>query len=196
MAALGSPAITVQLRTGKLMNVVRTIVQIAGSLGATLKHVASKRPTVQYPDVKPNLPPRYKGRIVLTRDPDGQERCVACYLCSAVCPVDCIAIQSTEASDGERRYPSSFRIDFARCIFCGMCEEACPTLAIQLTPDFEMCTYQREKLVYEKEDLLVEGTGKHPRYNFYHHAGVPIKGKAIGQAEHEAPPLDPYSNLP
>jgi NADH-quinone oxidoreductase subunit I len=180
----------------KPMNVVKTVWQLAGSLAATIKHVAAKRPTVQYPDVKPNLPPRYKGRIVLTRDPDGQERCVACYLCSSVCPVDCISLQGTEAAADERRYPETFRIDFARCIFCGMCEEACPTLAIQLTPDFEMCVYQRDKLVYEKKDLLIDGTGKHPYYNFYRHCGVPIKGKAIGQAEHEAPPLDPYSNLP
>ena len=178
------------------MNVAKTVWYLAGSLAATIKHVAAKRPTVQYPDVKPNLPPRYKGRIVLTRDPDGQERCVACYLCSSVCPVDCISIQGTEAAEDERRYPETFRINFARCIFCGMCEEACPTLAIQLTPDFEMCVYQREKLVYEKKDLLIDGTGKHPYYNFYRHSGVPIKGKAIGQAEHEAPPLDPYSNLP
>jgi NADH-quinone oxidoreductase subunit I len=178
------------------MNVVKTLWQLAGALAATARHVAARRPTVQYPDERPALPPRYKGRIVLTRDPDGQERCVACYLCSAVCPVDCISIQATEAPADERRYPASFQINFARCIFCGMCEEACPTLAIQLTPDFEMCTYQREKLVYEKADLLIEGTGKHPHYNFYRHAGVPIAGKAIGEAEHEAPPVDPYSNLP
>lgn len=178
------------------MNVVKIIWQLAASLAATAKHAVAKRPTVQYPDVKPQLPPRYKGRIVLTRDPDGQERCVACYLCSAVCPVDCINIQAAEVPEDERRYPESFRINFARCIFCGMCEEACPTLAIQLTPDFEMCVYRRGQLMYEKADLLIDGTGKHPHYNFYRHAGVPIKGKAIGQAEHEAPPLDPFSNLP
>jgi NADH-quinone oxidoreductase subunit I len=178
------------------MNVVKTIWQLAGALATTAKHVAAKRPTVQYPDVKPDLPPRYKGRIVLTRDPDGQERCVACYLCAAVCPVDCITLQATEVAEEERRYPEWFRINFARCIFCGMCEEACPTLALQLTPDFEMCVYRRDKLLYEKEDLLIDGSGKHPYYNFYRHAGVPIQGKAIGQAEHEAPPLDPHSNLP
>jgi NADH-quinone oxidoreductase subunit I len=178
------------------MNVLKTITQLAGALAVTAKHALGKRPTVQYPDERPNLPPRYKGRIVLTRDPDGQERCVACYLCSSVCPVDCIRIQGTEAPADDRRYPLTFSINFARCIFCGMCEEACPTLAIQLTPDFELAAYSRGKMLFEKEDLLIAGTGKHPHYNFYRHSGVPVRGKPIGQAEHEAPPLDPHSNLP
>ena len=115
-----------------------------------------RRVTVQYPEQKPYLAPRYRGRIILARDPDGGERCVACYLCAVVCPVDCIALQATEDATG-RRYPEFFRINFSRCIFCGFCEEACPTYAIQLTPDFEMGEYQRPNLVYEKEDLLIEG---------------------------------------
>ena len=178
------------------MNVLMTITRLAGALAVTAKHALGKRPTVQYPDERPNLPPRYKGRIVLTRDPDGQERCVACYLCSSVCPVDCILIQGSERPEDDRRYPLTFSINFARCIFCGMCEEACPTLAIQLTPDFELAAYSRGKMLFEKEDLLIPGTGKHPHYNFYRHSGVPVRGKAIGQAEHEAPPVDPRSNLP
>ena len=96
------------------------------------------------------------GRIILSRDPDGEERCVACYLCAVACPVDCIALQATEDEHG-RRYPEFFRINFSRCIFCGFCEEACPTYAIQLTPDFEMGEYERQNLVYEKEDLLISG---------------------------------------
>ena len=79
---------------------------------------------------------------------------MACYLCAAACPVDCIALQATEDEHG-RRYPEFFRINFSRCIFCGFCEEACPTYAIQLTPDFEMGEYDRQNLVYEKEDLLI-----------------------------------------
>jgi NADH-quinone oxidoreductase subunit I len=179
-----------------MMNVAKAIGGLIGSLAATLKHVAAPRDTVLYPEQKPDLPPRFRGRIVLTRDPDGAERCVACYLCSAVCPVSCIDIQSTEASADERRYPETFQINFARCIFCGLCEEACPTLAIQLTPDFEMCVRERKSLLYRKEDLLIEGPGKHPHYNFYRHSGVPIAGKPIGAAAHEAPPTDPSSNLP
>jgi NADH-quinone oxidoreductase subunit I len=179
-----------------MMNVAKAIGGLIGSLAATLKHVAAPRDTVLYPECEPELPPRFRGRIVLTRDPDGAERCVACYLCSAVCPVSCIDIQSTEASADERRYPETFQINFARCIFCGLCEEACPTLAIQLTPDFEMCVRERKSLLYRKEDLLIEGPGKHPHYNFYRHSGVPIAGKPIGAAAHEAPPTDPSSNLP
>ncbi|MFQ5730845.1 MAG: NADH-quinone oxidoreductase subunit NuoI [Planctomycetaceae bacterium] len=160
-----------------------------------LLHTFHRRETVQYPDENPNLPPRFRGRIVLSRDPDGQERCVACHLCSAVCPVDCIALQATEDGHG-RRYPEFFRINFSRCIFCGFCEEACPTYAIQLTPDFEMSEFRRSDLVYEKEDLLIDGTGKYPDYNFYHVCGLAIDGKDKGQAECESPPVDVKDLLP
>jgi NADH-quinone oxidoreductase subunit I len=165
------------------------------SIWEILKHTFRKRETIQYPEEKPYLPPRWRGRIILSRDPDGEERCVACYLCSAVCPVDCIALQATEDDDG-RRYPEFFRINFSRCIFCGLCEEACPTYAIQLTPDFEMCEYQRHNLVYEKDQLLISGPGKYPVYNFYRVAGLSIKGKQKGEARNEAPPVDIKSLLP
>jgi NADH-quinone oxidoreductase subunit I len=112
-----------------------------------------------YPEEPVYLPPRYRGRIVLTRDPDGEERCVACNLCAVACPVGCISLQKAETEDG-RWYPEFFRINFSRCIFCGLCEEACPTTAIQLTPDFEMAEFKRQDLVYEKEDLLISGPGK------------------------------------
>jgi NADH-quinone oxidoreductase subunit I len=154
-----------------------------------------KRVTVLYPEEKPYIPPRWRGRIILSRDPDGSERCVACYLCAVACPVDCISLQATEDAYG-RRYPQFFRINFSRCIFCGFCEEACPTYAIQLTPDFEMSEYRRQSLVYEKEDLLISGTGKYRGYNFYKVAGLSIKGKDKGEAENEAPPVDLRSLLP
>lgn len=158
-------------------------------------HMFQKRVTVQYPEEMPKLPPRYRARIILSRDPDGEERCVACYLCSAVCPVDCIALQATEAEDG-RRYPEFFRINMSRCILCGFCEDACPTYSIQLTPDFEMSEFERHNLVYEKEDLLVDGPGKYPGYNFYRVAGLAIKGKGKGESESESPPIDVKSLLP
>lgn len=160
-----------------------------------LKHTFRKRETILYPEQKPLLPPRWRGRIILSRDPDGQERCVACYLCAVACPVDCISLQATEDGGG-RRYPEFFRINFSRCIFCGFCEEACPTYAIQLTNDFEMCEYQRHNLVYEKNDLLINGPGKYPDYNFYRVAGMSVAGKDKGEAENEDPPVDIHSLLP
>lgn len=158
-------------------------------------HAFKKRVTVQYPEEKPYLPPRWRGRIILSRDPDGGERCVACYLCAVACPVDCIALQAAEDKDG-RRYPAFFRINFSRCIFCGYCEEACPTYAIQLTPDYEMSEYARTSLVYEKEDLLINGTGKYPGYNYYKVAGLAIGGKGKGEAQKETPPVDIRGLMP
>lgn len=158
-------------------------------------HSFHPRVTIQYPDEKPYLAPRYRGRIILSRDPDGGERCVACYLCAVACPVDCIALQATEDETG-RRYPEFFRINFSRCIFCGYCEDACPTYAIQLTPDFEICEFNRQKLVYEKEDLMISGPGKYPDYSFWRVAGVQIGGKDKGQSEREDPPADVRTLLP
>lgn len=160
----------------------------------TLRHLFRRPITIEYPEQKRTLPERSRARIVLTHDPDGQERCVACYLCAAACPVDCISMQSEERPDG-RRWARWFRINFSRCIFCGLCEEACPTLAIQLTADYEMCAYDWLSLVTEKEDLLVQGGGKHPDYNFYRRAGVSVdggKGAHIGEKE----PVDILNNLP
>lgn len=158
-------------------------------------HAFHRRETVQYPEEQAALPPRWRGRIILSRDPDGAERCVACYLCAVACPVDCIALQAAEEEDG-RRYPAFFRINFSRCIFCGYCEEACPTYAIQLTPDFKLIEYDRHNLVYEKEDLLISGPGKYPDYNFYRVAGLAITGKDKGQADNESEPIDIRSLLP
>jgi NADH-quinone oxidoreductase subunit I len=171
------------------------MLSVLSSIWAVFMHMFHRRETVQYPEEKPYLAPRYRGRIILSRDPDGEERCVACYLCAVACPVDCISLQATEAEDG-RRYPEFFRINFSRCIFCGFCEEACPTYAIQLTPDFEMGEYRRQSLVYEKEDLLIAGPGKYPDYNFYRVSGLAIGGKGKGEAENEAPPVDIYDLVP
>jgi len=165
------------------------------SMWMVFSHAFRKRDTIQYPEQKVYLPPRYRGRIVLTRDPDGEERCVSCNLCAVACPVGCIALQKTETEDG-RWYPEFFRINFSRCIFCGMCEEACPTTAIQLIPDFELAEYRRQDLVYEKEDLLIAGCGKNPDYNFYRQAGMAIAGKPKGAANNEAEPISVKTLLP
>ena len=164
------------------------------TLWLTFLHLFRRRETILYPEQRPYLPPRYRGRIILSRDPDGEERCVSCYLCAVACPVDCISLQKT-AHDG-RWYPEFFRINFSRCIFCGYCEEACPTYAIQLTPDFEMSEYERPNLVYEKKDLLISGTGKYPDYSFYRVSGLAIPGKDKGEAERERAPIDRQDLMP
>ncbi len=165
------------------------------TLWEVFRHMFRPRATVQYPEQIGYKPPRLRGRIILSRDPDGQERCVACYLCAVACPVDCIALQATQDEHG-RRYPAFFRINFSRCIFCGFCEDACPTYAIQLTPDIEMSEYYRPNMVYEKEDLLISGPGKYPGYNYYRVAGVAIGGKGKGEGIEDAPPVDLRSLLP
>ncbi len=168
---------------------------VLAAMWIVLRHLFRRRDTVLFPEERPYLPPRYRGRIILSRDPSGGERCVACYLCSAVCPVDCIALEETEDGAG-RRYPAWFRINFSRCIFCGLCEEACPTKAIQLTPDFDMNEYRRSNLVYEKEDLLISGPGKYHDYDFHEVAGVAVGGKGKGEALNEGPPTDVWGLMP
>jgi NADH-quinone oxidoreductase subunit I len=172
----------------------RGITGLVSGLALVLRHLFRRPITEEYPEYQRPLPERSRARIILTRDPDGDERCVACYLCSAVCPVSCISMQSAAREDG-RRYATWFRINFSRCIFCGLCEEACPTLAIQLTPAFEHCSYNILTLVAEKADLLVDHGGKNKDYNFYRHAGLTILG---GKGEHigEAQPVNLKSNLP
>ncbi|MCF8303129.1 MAG: NADH-quinone oxidoreductase subunit NuoI [Bacteroidales bacterium] len=171
------------------------MISMLRSLWMVFMHAFKKRETVLYPEKPYELPARYRGRIILSRDPDSQERCVACYLCSVACPVDCISLQATEDEHG-RRYPEFFRINFSRCIFCGLCEEACPTYAIQLIPDFEMSEYDRQNMVYEKEDLMIAGEGKYHGYNFYKVAGLKIAGKDKGEAENEESPVDLNSLMP
>jgi len=168
---------------------------IADGFATTFRHLFRRPITESYPEVKRPLPVRSRARIVLTRNPDGTERCVACYLCSAVCPVSCISMQSAESDDG-RRYARWFRINLGRCIYCGFCEEACPTSAIQLTPDFETGGRDILGLVYEKSDLLVDHCGKDAAYNFYRHAGVATAGAGKGSHVGENEPVNVRSNMP
>ncbi len=168
---------------------------LLGGFPVLLRHLFGRPVTVQYPEEKRKLPERSRARIILTRSPDGEERCVACYLCSAVCPVSCISLQSAERPDG-RRHAAWFRINFGRCIYCGLCEEACPTLAIQLTPHFETSRRDILGLVAEKEDLLVDHGGKDGTYDFYRHAGVAFGSFLKGGRPGERPPVDVRSNLP
>ncbi len=176
------------------MSVLDDIKALAGGFGVTFRHMLRKPVTIQYPEEKRTPAARFRARIVLTRDPDGDERCVACYLCSAACPVDCISMQSAEREDG-RRFAAWFRINFSRCIFCGLCAEACPTMAIQMTPDYEICTRDIMNLVYEKEDLLIDGCGKDSSYNFYKHAGIGVT-QPRGEGVEETKPVDVRTLMP
>ena len=176
-------------------SVMESLKALAEGFGMTFRHLFRKPFTHEYPEYKRPLPERSRARIILTRDPDGGERCVACYLCSAACPVSCISMQSAEQKDG-RRIAAWFRINFGRCIYCGLCEEACPTSAIQLTPDFETCNRDILSLVYEKEDLLVDHGGKDKEYNFYKHAGVVTQVGDKGTHAREKAPVDVKSNMP
>jgi len=171
------------------------MISIIRTIGLTFLHLFRRKATVRYPEERIALPARWRGRIILSRDPDGGERCVACYLCAVACPVGCIALQAAEDAQG-RRYPEFFRINFSRCIFCGFCEDACPTCAIQLVPDFEMSEYDRQNMVYEKEHLLVDGQGKYPGYDFYKVAGVVLPGQAPKGSATQEPPVDLKSLLP
>lgn len=111
--------------------------------------------TVYYPEETLTPPPAYRGRPVLVLGADGKEKCVACGLCEAACPPHCISIIGAERGEGER-YPVKYTLDGTRCIFCGRCEEACPKEAIVMSDDWRnLCEYDRSKMIYEKEDLLV-----------------------------------------
>ncbi|MFP6869272.1 MAG: NADH-quinone oxidoreductase subunit I [Nitrospinota bacterium] len=135
--------------------------EIFRGLWVTIKHSFKNRETVQYPEVKEELPPGYRGLHKLLLWEDGLERCVGCKLCAAACPVDCIFVESEEneasrpVSKGER-YASVYEINELRCIFCGYCEEACPVGAIVLGSEYEFCADDRSKFLYEKGDLLVK----------------------------------------
>jgi len=181
-------------KNGYVQETMEIFSGLAQGLTTTLIHFFRRKITEEYPEEKRTLPARSRARIVLTRDPDGEERCVACFLCAAACPVSCISMEGAERGDG-RRWAAWFRINFARCIYCGLCEEACPTLAIQLTPFFEFCEDDILRLVAEKEDLLVDNGGKNNDYNFYRYAGVTMVG---GKGTHinEEPPVKLKTNLP
>ena len=124
----------------------------------TLKHLFKKPITVNYPEQKVPMFPKFRGKQVLMRDENGLEKCVACGLCSVACPADAIYLEAAE-NDGTvqagPRYASVYQIHKTRCIFCGYCEEACPTQAVQLKDLCELAEYNRKDTIYTKEMMLV-----------------------------------------
>ena len=122
----------------------------------TLKYFFKKKVTLNYPFEKGPLSSRFRGEHALRRYPNGEERCIACKLCEAVCPAQAITIEAEEREDGSRR-TTRYDIDMIKCIYCGYCQEACPVDAIVLGPNFEFATQTREELLYTKEKLLDNG---------------------------------------
>jgi NADH-quinone oxidoreductase subunit I len=129
---------------------------IASGLKTAVQHLfRADTVTQQYPEVKPQLPPNYRGVHRLNRDEQGRVKCVACFLCATACPADCIYIDAAEAPwDDRDKYPSRFVIDELRCIYCGMCEEACPVDAIELTNIYDLTGLSRDEMLFDREKLL------------------------------------------
>jgi NADH-quinone oxidoreductase subunit I len=122
----------------------------------TLQYFFKPKATVNYPFEKNPLSPRFRGEHALRRYPNGEERCIACKLCEAVCPAQAITIEAEPREDGSRR-TTRYDIDMTKCIYCGFCQEACPVDAIVEGPNFEFATETREELYYDKERLLANG---------------------------------------
>jgi NADH-quinone oxidoreductase subunit I len=124
--------------------------------GLGMKYFFAPKSTVNYPHEKGPLSPRFRGEHALRRYPNGEERCIACKLCEAVCPAQAITIDAEPREDGSRR-TTRYDIDMTKCIYCGFCQEACPVDAIVEGPNFEFSTETREELFYTKEKLLENG---------------------------------------
>ena len=132
------------------------LTEIVRGMALTFRYMFRKRATINYPYEKGPLSPRFRGEHVLRRYPNGEERCIACKLCEAICPAQAITIEAEPREDGSRR-TTRYDIDMTKCIYCGFCEEACPVDAIVEGPNFEYSTETREELYYDKEKLLANG---------------------------------------
>ena len=122
----------------------------------TFREMFRRKATVNYPFEKNPLSPRFRGEHALRRYPSGEERCIACKLCEAICPAQAITIEAEPREDGSRR-TTRYDIDMTKCIYCGFCQEACPVDAIVEGPNFEFATETREELFYDKDRLLANG---------------------------------------
>lgn len=132
------------------------LVELVKGFALTLKYFFKPKVTINYPFEKNPISPRFRGEHALRRYPNGEERCIACKLCEAICPALAITIEAEARDDGSRR-TTRYDIDMTKCIYCGLCQEACPVDAIVEGPNFEFATETREELYYNKEKLLENG---------------------------------------
>src|SRR2546429_9908242 len=130
--------------------------EFASAFVLAMRYFFKAKPTLNYPFEKGPLSPRFRGEHVLRRYPNGEERCIACKLCEAICPALAITIEAEPREDGSRR-TTRYDIDMTKCIYCGYCQAACPVDAIVEGPNFEFATETREELFYDKEKLLANG---------------------------------------
>jgi NADH-quinone oxidoreductase subunit I len=130
--------------------------ELVVGMALTFKYIFKEKVTLNYPYQRGPLSPRFRGEHALRRYPNGEERCIACKLCEAVCPAQAITIEAEPRADGSRR-TTRYDIDMTKCIYCGFCQEACPVDAIVEGPNLEFTTETREELFYNKEKLLANG---------------------------------------
>ena len=132
------------------------LIDIVRGLYLTFLRMFSSSVTINYPYEKGKISPRFRGEHALRRYPNGEERCIACKLCEAICPALAITIDAEEREDGSRR-TTKYDIDMTKCIYCGLCQEACPVDAIVQGPNYEFATETHEELIYNKQKLLDNG---------------------------------------
>ncbi|MBF0454735.1 MAG: NADH-quinone oxidoreductase subunit NuoI [Magnetococcales bacterium] len=134
-----------------------TLKELAQGMAVTLKHFFKPNITIQYPEERTPISPRFRGEHALRKTANGEERCVACKLCESVCPAQAIYIEIDKNSTAEKRLTRVYDIDETKCIFCGFCQEACPVEAIVMGPNFEFHGESREDLYFTKQRLLENG---------------------------------------